>query len=112
MNQSDEMHDILINMINEVKKDMEIYEIMIKPFKKANKLLRPTMAYRTGELLSYMYEKCNKGSKRIKAMHILEECFYQCTLTAFYYINLDDLQTLIKYHKEKEIWRIRIINGN
>ncbi|GEM_PF-1783335 len=109
---SDELHDLLIEMINEVKKDMEIYEIREKQFKKRNKLLRPSMAFRTGELLPYMYEKCNKESKKLKAMHILEECFHQCTLTALYYINLEDMRLLIKYHKERNIWRIQFIKDS
>ncbi len=110
MNQSDEMHDLLIEMINEVEKDMEIYEIRKKPFKKGSKLLRPSMAYRTGELLHYMYIKCNKESKKLKAMHILEECFYQCTLTILYYINLEDLKTIVLSHKEKNIWPLYVEN--
>ncbi|WMJ77863.1 hypothetical protein RBQ61_02745 [Sedimentibacter sp. MB35-C1] len=109
MKQTDkDLHDLLIEMINEVEKDMEIYEIRKKTFKKRNKLLRPSMAFRSGDLLSYMYQKCNEERKRLQAMHIIEECFYKCTLTALYYINLDDLRTLIKFHKEKKIWRIRI----
>ncbi len=108
----DEMHDLVIDMINEIEQDMEIYEIKEKPFKKRNKSLRPSMAYRTADLLSYMYEKCNKESKRLQAIHILEECFQQCTLTALYYINLDDLKLLINYHKEKNIWRIQFIKDS
>jgi len=104
----DEMHDLVIDMINEIEQDMEIYEIKEKPFKKRNKSLRPSISYRTGQLLSYMYKKCNQESKKLQAMHILEECFQQCILTALYYINLEDLRCLIKYHKEKGIWRIRI----
>lgn len=103
----DEMHDLVIEMINEVERDMGIYEIRTKQLKR-DKILRPSMSYRTGELLSYMYKKCNQESKKLQAMHILEECFQQCTLTALYYINLEDLRCLIKYHKEKGIWRIRI----
>lgn len=112
MNQSDEMHDLLIEMINEVERDMEIYKIKIRPLKKANKLLKPSMAYRTGELLHYLYIMCNKEVKKLKAMHILEEFFFQCTRTALYYINLEDLKTIILRHKDEKIWCIGIENSS
>lgn len=115
MNQSDkisedDMHDLVVKMLNEVEKDMEIYEIREKPLKKGNTGLKPAKAYRTGELLHYMYIKCNGDAKKLKAMHILEECFYQCTRTALYYINLKDLKTIILRHKDKKVWSINVEN--
>lgn len=117
MNQINEIkenavHDLLIEMISEVEKDMEVYEIKKKPFKEKNTILRPSMAYRTADLLDYMYKKCNKENRKLRAMQLLEECFNKCTLTALHYINLYDLRLLIKYHKEKGLWRIRIDESN
>jgi len=112
MNQSDELHDLLIDMINEVEKDMEVYEIRKRLFKKRNNLLKPSMAYRTGELLHYMYIKCNENVKKLQAMHILEDCFQQCTRAVLYYINLKDLKTIILRHKDENEWCISIENNS
>jgi hypothetical protein len=109
---SDEMHDLLIEMINEVGRDMEVYEIRKKPFEKRNESLRPSMAYRTADLLSYIYKKCNKENKKLQAIHILEKCFFQCTRAVLYYINLEDLKTIILRHRNEKVWCICIENSS
>ena len=89
---SDEMHDLLIEMINEVGRDMEVYEIRKKPFEKRNESLRPSMAYRTADLLSYIYKKCTRA--------------------VLYYINLEDLKTIILRHRNEKVWCICIENSS
>ncbi len=107
---SDEIHDLLINMINEVESDMKIYEFKTIAFRKRNKLLTPRFSYRTGELLHYMYIKSNKDITRLEAVKLLEECFSQCTRTVLNYINLSDLKAIIYRHKEEKIWCIQLAN--
>lgn len=109
---TDEIHELLIEMINEVERDMKIYKITVKPLKKTNELLRPSMAYRTGELLHYMYINCNKEVKKLQAIHILEECFFQCTKISLYYINLEDLKTILLRHRDEKVWCIGIENSS
>jgi len=107
---SDEIHDLLIEMINEVENDMKIYDIKKKFLKKRNDLLAPRFSYRTGELLHYIYIKSNKDIIRLEAVKLLEECFSKCNRTVLYYINLYDLKAIINRHKEEKIWCIQLAN--
>lgn len=105
------MHDLLIEMINEVEKDMEVYKVKKKLFRNENNLLCPTKAYRTSELLKYMYIKASKDSLRLEALVLLEECFKYCTRNVLYFINIGDLKNIIYRHKEEDKWCIQFLKN-
>ncbi len=106
---TEQVYDELIEIINELyhlnkktnNKRFNIRNIFKLNYKNNTDCeIRQCVCYRTAELLYFVGEK----AKNKEVIALLNECFANCTLTTFYYINLSDLETLILRHKSENKW--------
>lgn len=102
---------MILKVLGDLKKDTnkhyskKINKLLFKKlFLNTKQKLLPNFSYRTAELSSEINTRLNKFNNNEKAHKLINECFLKCTLTTFYYIHLDDLETIINRHKETGEW--------